>query len=250
MGVRETAADAAIWCKTQPARGRKEKEGARKIARRGGWRARRRARSTHLDSHGGVVDVRLARDHLCGFRGCGRVRGGRRMCAPEGHHARASPRFGANSRGIGLQHTRVFYRHRDATRRGFDAPSDSIRRPAPPASARAPHPSSRLRGRRAGETMGKAKADAEPKVPKCPPGMDPEYFAMTLVRLGRRRVRSCRILVFGTVASRALRLVRSPNDDPAGPLPEPSRSPLLSRSPARTRAGRPDACEQRAEEAE
>jgi hypothetical protein len=38
--------------------------------------------------------------------------------------------------------------------------------------------------------MGKAKADAEPKVPKCPPGMDPEYFAMTLVRLGLRRVRS------------------------------------------------------------
>ena len=71
--------------------------------------------------------------------------------------------------------------------------------------------------------MGKAKADAEPKVPKCPPGMDPEYFAMTLVRLGLRRVRSRRIiLVFGTVAR--ARLVRSPNDDPAAPLPdEPSR---------------------------
>ena len=71
--------------------------------------------------------------------------------------------------------------------------------------------------------MGKAKADAEPKVPKCPPGMDPEYFAMTLVRLGLRRVRSRRIiLVFGTVArarvaSFARRTTTPPRLSPTNP---------------------------------
>ena len=81
--------------------------------------------------------------------------------------------------------------------------------------------------------MGKAKADAEPKVPKCPPGMDPEYFAMTLVRLGLRRVRTRRIiLVFGTVArARVASFARrtttpprlSPTNPPAHHFSRPAR---------------------------
>ena len=73
--------------------------------------------------------------------------------------------------------------------------------------------------------MGKAKADAEPKVPKCPPGMDPEYFAMTLVRLGLpSRPLASHYSRLRHRRARARRLVRSPNDDPAAPLPdEPSR---------------------------
>ena len=180
----------------------------------------------------------MARDHLCGFRGCGRVRGGRRMCAPEGHHG---PRLAVFRRQFPRNRTSAHAGvllvppPHDATRRGLN---DSIRRPAPPASARAPHPSSRLRGRRAGETMGKAKADAEPKVPKCPPGMDPEYFAMTLVRLGLRRVRSRRIiLVFGTVArarfaSFAPRTTTPPRLSPTNPPAHhfPPARPLLERA--------------------